>query len=108
MHGNMDGRQSHIDHIVESQDTVGFHHAIHAVRHPVRPLGHAHGIGRGEGVGAIRLPSLVAGVGHQHEAEFFDSLDEGGHDILSTISKVIDQNTGTIDIPIDLTGRSDP
>ncbi len=75
-------RQSHIDHIVESQDAVGFHHAIHAVRHPVCPLGHAHGIGRAEGVGTVGLPGLVAGVRHQHEAEFFDSLDEGGHDIL--------------------------
>lgn len=57
-------RQSHIDHIVESQDAVGFHHAIHAVRHPVCPLGHAHGIGRGDGVGTVWLPDLVAGVGH--------------------------------------------
>lgn len=86
--GDGDGMQcmwrSHIDHIVESQDTVGFHHAIHAVGHPVRPLGHAHGIGRGEGIGAIGLPSLITGVAHQYEAEFFDSLHESRDDVLKS------------------------
>lgn len=76
--------RSHIDHIVESQDTVRSHHAIHAVGHPVRPLGHAHGIGRGEGISAIGLPNLIAGVGHQHEAKFFDSLHESGDDVLGS------------------------
>ena len=76
--------RSHIDHIVESQDTVGFHHAINAVGHPVRPLGHANGIGRGEGISAVGLSSLIAGVGHQDKTKFFDSLHESGDDVLKS------------------------
>lgn len=42
------GKHSHVNHVVESQDTVCFHHAVNTFRHSVCPFSHAHGICGGQ------------------------------------------------------------
>lgn len=73
---------SHVDHIVESKDTVGPHDAVDAIGHPIGPFGHTQGIGRRQRVAAVRLSGLVGGVCHQHKTKFFDRLDECRNNIL--------------------------
>lgn len=75
---------SHVDHIVESQHPVSFHHAVDAIGHPVRQPRHIHGVGSSQGTAAIWLASLVRCIGHQHKAELFDGLHKRGDNILRT------------------------
>lgn len=75
-------KASHVDHIVESQHAIGFHHAVNAVGHPVRPICHAHG-GCGQDIAVVRLlTGLVRCVCHQDKAKLFDGLHECRHNVL--------------------------
>lgn len=74
--------RSHVDHIVESQHSVGFHHAVDTVGHPVGPLCYPHSIGGSQSIASIWLASLVGSISHQHQAELFDRLYQRGDDVL--------------------------
>lgn len=78
---------SHVDHVVESENTVGLHHPVHPVGHPVGPFSHAHGIGSRQGICAVRLTNLVRSISHQHQAKFLDGLHKRGDDILEEASQ---------------------
>lgn len=79
----------HIDHIVESQDAVGFHHAVDTVGHAVCPVRHTQCAGtrvvvcacRRCGI-AIGMSGFVRRIGDQYKAEFFNRFHKGRNDVL--------------------------
>jgi len=79
----------HIDHIVESQDAVGFHHAVDTVGHAVCPVRHTQCAGTRVVVCACRRCGIAVGmagfvrrIGDQYKAELFDCFHKGRDDVL--------------------------
>ena len=73
---------SHINRVVESQDTIGFHYAVNTLRHSISPVGNTHWVRGHQFLPAGRLSSIVGCVCHQDKTQFLDGFDEGRDNVL--------------------------
>lgn len=79
----MDVERSHVNRIVESQDTVAFHYAVNTFGHPVCPFGsNAHGARSCQSVGSGRLSSFVGSIGYQDKTLLLYCFHKCRHNIL--------------------------
>ena len=80
--GRRSNQISHINRVVESQNTVGFHYAVNTPRHSISPVGHAHWVRGHQFLLAGRLSCIVRCVCHQDKTQFLDGFDEGRDNVL--------------------------
>lgn len=80
--GNKSNQVSHINRVVESQDTIGFHYAVNTLRHSISPVGHTHWVRDHQFLLAGWLSCIVGRVCHQYKTQFFDGFDEGRDNVL--------------------------
>lgn len=78
-------RALHVNHVVESQNTVGFQNSIDTLRHPVCPLGDAHRISSCQRVFSLWFFIFVGCIGYKDETKAFDCFHKSWDNILQPV-----------------------